>query len=77
MAVAVQPLTLEEFRARYQDQKPYFEYWFGEAIQKTVPTWLHARVLEQDPITPGTPEEKLRTNFCRHGQPCDGGFDDE
>jgi len=42
MATAVQPLTLQEFRTRYHDQKPYFEYWFGEAIQKAVPTWLHA-----------------------------------
>jgi hypothetical protein len=42
MASAVQPLTIEEFRSRYRDQKPYFEYSFGEAIQKTVPAWLHA-----------------------------------
>ncbi len=41
MATVTQPLSLEEFRSRYRQQKPYFEYWFGEAIQKTVPTWLH------------------------------------
>jgi Uma2 family endonuclease len=35
-------LTLEEFRERYAGEKPYYEYWFGEAIQKSVPTWLHA-----------------------------------
>ena len=42
MATAAAPLTLEEFRARYADAKPYFEYWYGEAIQKAVPTWLHS-----------------------------------
>jgi Uma2 family endonuclease len=42
MATVTQPLSLEEFRSRYRQQKPYFEDWFGEAIQKTTPTWLHA-----------------------------------
>ncbi len=42
MATVTQSLTLEEFRARFRQQKPYFEYWFGEPIQKTTPTWLHA-----------------------------------
>jgi Uma2 family endonuclease len=42
MAAAPQPLSLAEFRARYSLEKPYFEYWFGVAIQKSVPTWLHA-----------------------------------
>ncbi len=34
-------LSLEEFRSRYAEEKPYFEYWFGEAVQKTVPTVSH------------------------------------
>jgi Uma2 family endonuclease len=42
LATVTQPLSLEEFRSRYRQQKPYFEYWFGEPIQKTRPTWLHA-----------------------------------
>ncbi len=42
MATATHLLTPEEFRAQYAEQKPYFEYWFGQAIQKSVPTWLHA-----------------------------------
>ncbi len=41
MATATHLLTLHEFRERYADKKPYYEYWFGEAIQKSVPTWLH------------------------------------
>lgn len=42
MATVTQPLTLEEFRAQFAGQKPYFEYWFGQPIQKTLPTWLHS-----------------------------------
>ncbi len=42
MSTVTQLLSLEEFRSRYGQQKPHFEYWFGEAIQKTTPTWLHA-----------------------------------
>ena len=41
MAAGTQLLTLEEFRLRYADEKPYYEYWFGEAIQKAVPTIPH------------------------------------
>ena len=39
-------LSLEEFRERYAEEKPYFEYWFGEAIQKSVPTILHALLVK-------------------------------
>lgn len=42
MATAAHPLTLEEFHARYAGQKPSYEYWFGEAIQKSMGTWLHS-----------------------------------
>lgn len=41
MATAIHLLTLEDFHHRYAGQKPYYEYWFGEAIQKTVGTRLH------------------------------------
>lgn len=43
-AVADRKLTKEEFHARYDGEKPYFEYWNGEAVQKTVPTWLHIQI---------------------------------
>ena len=42
MATATHLLSLEEFRERYADEKPYYEFWFGEAVQKSVPTWLHS-----------------------------------
>jgi Uma2 family endonuclease len=34
-------ISLEEFHARYAHESGY-EYWFGEVVQKSVPTWLHA-----------------------------------
>ncbi len=42
MATAPRLLSLEEFRERYAGEKPYYEFWFGEAVQKSVPTWLHS-----------------------------------
>ncbi len=41
MSAVAQHLTVEEFDKLYADRKPYHEYWFGEAIQKSMPTWLH------------------------------------
>ena len=41
MASAAQFLSLQQFEQAYGEEKPYYEYWFGEAIQKTMPTSLH------------------------------------
>jgi Uma2 family endonuclease len=35
-------LTLEAFDRLYGDQKPYYEYWDGQALQKPTPTFLHS-----------------------------------
>jgi len=43
-AVAEQRLSLDEFHARYDEEKPYFEYWDGEAVQKSMPTRLHSLI---------------------------------
>lgn len=40
-AIAERKLSKEEFHARYDGEKPYYEYWNGEAVQKAMPTWLH------------------------------------
>jgi Uma2 family endonuclease len=45
-AVEERKLSLEEFHVRFADEKPYFEYWNGEAVQKTMPTRLHSLVQE-------------------------------
>jgi Uma2 family endonuclease len=42
MATASKALTKEEFRSLYAGRKPHFEYWFGEAVQKSMPTWLRS-----------------------------------
>jgi Uma2 family endonuclease len=34
-------LTVHEFNARYAHEHGY-EYWFGEAVRKGMPTWLHS-----------------------------------
>jgi Uma2 family endonuclease len=41
MAADPQILTLEEFRLRYANEKPYYEYWFGEAVQKAAAITAH------------------------------------
>ncbi len=42
MAAAHSFVTPEQFAELYSEgQKPHFEYWFGEAIQKPMPTLIH------------------------------------
>ncbi len=41
MATVAQKLSVAEFEQRYRQVKPYYEFWHGEAIQKSMPTWLH------------------------------------
>lgn len=41
MAAAPTPLSLDQFHRLYDGKKPYYEYWFGEVIQKPMPKILH------------------------------------
>jgi Uma2 family endonuclease len=34
-------LSLDEYHQRYAGENGY-EYWFGEVVRKSVPTWLHS-----------------------------------
>ena len=43
-AVAEQKLSVQEFHARYDGEKPYHEYWNGEALQKSMPTRMHSLI---------------------------------
>ncbi len=43
-AVEEQKLSLEVFHERFGGEKPYFEYWDGEAVQKAMPTRLHSLI---------------------------------
>jgi len=40
MSAATTLLTIEQYREQYAGE-PGWEYWFGEAVRKPVPTWLH------------------------------------
>ncbi len=46
MSTATKRLSLEEFRSfeAASDQGPRYEYWSGEAIPKSMPTWLHSEL---------------------------------
>lgn len=44
MAAQASPLTIEEFHKLYDGAKPAYEYWFGQAIQKPMPTNLHGLI---------------------------------
>jgi Uma2 family endonuclease len=44
MAARSLPLSLEEFHRRYDGTKPAYEYWYGVAVQKSMPTVLHGSV---------------------------------
>ncbi|HEY6988045.1 MAG TPA: Uma2 family endonuclease [Bryobacteraceae bacterium] len=41
MATVAQKLTVAEFERQYGHEKPYYEFWRGEAVQKSMPTWIH------------------------------------
>jgi Uma2 family endonuclease len=44
LATEAKRFTLEEFHHRYGAEKPYYEYWAGEAVQKAMPTSRHGRI---------------------------------
>ncbi len=41
MAPATELLSVDEYHAQYAGKNGY-EYWFGRAVKKPVPTWMHA-----------------------------------
>ena len=44
MAAQPEALTLEEFHKLYDGAKPAYEYWYGQAFRKPMPTVLHGIV---------------------------------
>ena len=44
MAAHPLPLTVEEFHRLYDGAKPAYEYWYGSAVRKSMPTALHGLV---------------------------------
>jgi Uma2 family endonuclease len=41
MATITEKLTVTEFEKQYGHEKPYYEFWHGDAVQKSMPTWIH------------------------------------
>ena len=41
MATIAEKLTLAEFEIRYGHGDRSYEYWHGEAVPKSMPTWIH------------------------------------
>ena len=41
MAAVAENLTLAEFQSRFETGDRSYEYWYGRAIPKGMPTWLH------------------------------------
>jgi Uma2 family endonuclease len=44
MAAQPLPLSIQEFHKLYDGAKPAYEFWFGKAVQKSMPTILHGIV---------------------------------
>jgi Uma2 family endonuclease len=41
MATTAERLSLAEFQVKYGHSDRAYEYWYGEAIPKGMPTWIH------------------------------------
>ena len=41
MAALAGKLTWEEFQSQYGRSERSYEYWYGEAVPKAMPTWIH------------------------------------
>ena len=61
MATVLHTLTVAEFEAQFGYEKPSYEFWYGEAIQKSMPTWMHG--LEPQ-VTPDL-LHRLKNDFGR------------
>ncbi|MBV8896571.1 MAG: Uma2 family endonuclease [Acidobacteriaceae bacterium] len=75
MATAAAKLTVAEFESQYGQEKPYYEYWYGEAIPKSMPNTVHgllqiivAALLRQNGYRAGS-EVKLKIDPSFHPVP--------
>ena len=66
MAAVAEKLTFTEFQSKYGHDDRSYEYWYGEAIPKAMPTWIHgllqiilARILNDAGYSAGS-EVELR-----------------
>jgi Uma2 family endonuclease len=66
MAAVADKLTFAEFQSKYAHGDRSYEYWYGEAVPKAMPTWVHgllqgilAQLLNEAGYSAGT-EVELR-----------------
>jgi len=75
MATAAAKLTFEQFQAQYGHDDKAYEFWYGEAIPKGMPTWIHGvlqhilmRLLGEAGYIPAS-EVELRIDPGAHPRP--------
>jgi Uma2 family endonuclease len=75
MATVADKLTFAEFQSKYAHGDRSYEYWYGEAIPKAMPTWIHGllqillgRLLNEAGYSAGS-EVELRIDSDAHPKP--------
>ena len=75
MAAVAEKLTFAEFELKYDRGERSYEYWYGEAIPKAMPTWIHgllqiilAQLLKEAGYSAGS-EVELRIDPDAHPKP--------
>lgn len=75
MATTASKLTFEQFQAQYSQIDGVYEFWYGEAIPKPMPTWVQAllqkiieRLLDEKGFISGA-EVELRIVRDAHPRP--------
>ncbi len=75
MAAVAEKLTFAEFQLKYGHGDRSYEYWYGEAVPKAMPTWIHgllqailARLLNEAGYSAGS-EVELRIDADAYPKP--------
>ncbi len=76
MATATQKLTLKEFEEQYGRSERTYEFWYGEAVPKGMPTWVHGllqqiimSLLLETGFVAAASEVELRIEVGAHPKP--------
>jgi Uma2 family endonuclease len=75
MAALAEKLTFAQFQLKYGHGDRSYEYWYGEAVPKAMPTWIHGllqailtRLLNEAGYSAGS-EVELRIDPDAHPKP--------
>ena len=76
MATTAAKLTFAQFRQQFGNSDRAYEFWYGEAIPKCMPTWVHGllqgiimRLLEEAGFQAAASEVELRIDPDAHPRP--------